>query len=115
MVLREAITNVVRHSGAGHCRIRLEAEGDRALLTVRDDGRGGRASGAERGLRGSGLRGMEERLSELGGSLRIVGDDGWVIEARLPCNRSRLASESASREAASEPGGSVRLAGEGRA
>ena len=41
MCLREAITNVVRHSAARRCRVNLVREGRRMRLTVEDDGRGG--------------------------------------------------------------------------
>lgn len=61
-VLRESITNVVRHSGASACRVLLGP----SSLTVEDDGRG------PSGLReGNGLRGVRERVDAAGGSLRV--------------------------------------------
>lgn len=61
-VLREAITNVVRHSGASVCRVALGA----STLTVEDDGRG------PSGLReGNGLRGVRERVDLAGGTVQI--------------------------------------------
>jgi len=61
-VLREVVTNVVRHSGASMCRVVLEA----SALTVEDDGRG------PSGLReGNGLRGVRERVDVAGGVVRI--------------------------------------------
>ncbi len=61
--LREAVTNVVRHSGATHCVIVVS---DREL-TVTDDGRG-----REDGPEGNGLRGMRDRVVEAGGSFVIT-------------------------------------------
>jgi two-component system sensor histidine kinase DesK len=60
-VLREAATNVVRHSRAAHVEIRLDASG----LTVRDDGVGWG------GVEGNGVRGMRERVEAAGGTLRL--------------------------------------------
>ncbi len=59
-VLREAITNVVRHSDARRCEVRLGP----SWLEVRDDGSGGEPNGS-----GSGLAGLRERLAPLGGTL----------------------------------------------
>ncbi|HEY7859637.1 MAG TPA: sensor histidine kinase [Candidatus Nanopelagicales bacterium] len=63
-VVREAVTNVVRHSGASRCLIRVERDG----IEVRDDGRGGAARGADDNSRtiGSGLIGLGRRVEEVG-------------------------------------------------
>jgi two-component system sensor histidine kinase DesK len=62
-VLREAVTNVVRHSQASVCRVTLGP----SSLTVEDDGRG------PSGLReGNGLRGVRERVDAAGGVLRVL-------------------------------------------
>lgn len=76
--LREAVTNVIRHAGARHCWISLRAEEGRAVLEVRDDGRGG--SQAE----GSGLSGMRERLRPLAGTLERDGRDGTRLLMTMP-------------------------------
>ena len=76
-VLREAVTNVVRHSGAGRCAIRLSAAG----LVVEDDGRGLRGA-----KEGNGIRGLRERVAGAGGSLMLgPGPDGrgTRLEVRL--------------------------------
>ncbi len=71
--LREAVTNVIRHSGARSCRIRLIDGGPELSLEVSDDGRGFSQSDTQAGQAapGSGLRGMSERLSAVGGRLSI--------------------------------------------
>lgn len=67
-VLREAVTNVVRHSGAQRCRVELQ----QSCLTVSDDGRG-----LGHSPEGNGLRGLRERVKGTAGSFAIgPGDDG---------------------------------------
>ena len=71
-IVQEALTNVVRHSGAGRAAVVLEipAEGPDAgqlTVTVDDDGRG--AAGAPEG---NGLTGMRERAAALGGTVRFL-------------------------------------------
>jgi two-component system, NarL family, sensor histidine kinase DesK len=83
MVLREAVTNVVRHAQARSCLVRLEFQGARCLLEVSDDGRGGD------GPEGSGLTGMRERLRALGGELlRRSGPAGTSLRASIPAPTS---------------------------
>lgn len=66
--LREAVTNVVRHSQAGRCAVRLVRGG----ISVTDDGRGMDGTGE-----GNGLRGIRERIEHHGGSLVVgAGPDG---------------------------------------
>lgn len=62
-VSREAITNVIRHSGASRVEITLSPRS----LTVADNGRG-----IPEGRVGNGLRGLQERVSDLGGILKIT-------------------------------------------
>jgi two-component system sensor histidine kinase DesK len=75
--LREAVTNVIRHSGARTCRIRL-IPGDHELsLEVSDDGHGPASQEARdpSALNGAGLRGMSERLGTAGGRLTLGAAD----------------------------------------
>jgi two-component system, NarL family, sensor histidine kinase DesK len=80
--LREAVTNVIRHSGARNCRVRLADRAGELSLEVTDDGRGVRDERAPQG--GSGLHGMSERLSSLGGSLSLGSDHGFRLRATVP-------------------------------
>lgn len=75
--VREAVTNVIRHSEARHCEVRLTARS----VEVRDDGIGADADL----LRGSGLLGLQERATSLGATLvtRVL-DPGWAVEVILP-------------------------------
>jgi len=65
-VLREGITNVVRHSGAVRCRVRLTA----STVLVEDDGVGPGSAAA-----GSGLAGLRERVANAGGTVNIGASD----------------------------------------
>jgi two-component system, NarL family, sensor histidine kinase DesK len=72
--LREAVTNVIRHSGAKTCRIRLVQHPGELSLEVSDDGRGPGQDAAS-GHGGAGLRGMSERLDTVGGRLSLGPSD----------------------------------------
>jgi two-component system, NarL family, sensor histidine kinase DesK len=63
--VREAATNVIRHSGARHCELRISAGMDDTTLEVVDDGAGGPAS--ESSASGHGLAGLTERARSLAG------------------------------------------------
>jgi two-component system sensor histidine kinase DesK len=88
--LREAVTNVIRHSGAKNCFISL-SRGDGSLsLQVRDDGRGCPAQDPDRPAEspsstGTGLHGMSERLGAVGGGLELrPGPQGFCLVATVP-------------------------------
>jgi two-component system sensor histidine kinase DesK len=78
LVVREAVTNIVRHAHASHCRIFLEQDAARTMLLVEDDGLGGIRD------EGSGLRGMRERVASLDGSLQILSDKGTRLVIEVP-------------------------------
>jgi len=78
LVLREAVTNVVRHAGARHCHLTLAWEGAGLRLEVADDGRGGG------GPEGSGLSGIRERVTALGGRVLRDGAGGTRLTVHLP-------------------------------
>ncbi|MFH8800088.1 sensor histidine kinase [Streptomyces sp. NPDC017936] len=83
--LREAVTNVVRHSGAGRCTVELlrrqSLDGPVLELSVEDDGSGGSGDGP-----GNGLTGLTERLEKAGGTLEAGGSarNGFRLVARAP-------------------------------
>lgn len=92
-VVREAVTNAVRHSGAAHCRITIEGTPERVRLTVDDDGAGAPAQPAPEGVGGTGLQGLTERLAAAGGSLRAGPSPrgGFTVTAELPVDGERPA------------------------
>ncbi|MER6961417.1 sensor histidine kinase [Streptomyces sp. NPDC000618] len=82
-IVQEALTNVVRHSGSRHARVRLERSGAVLRLRIDDDGP---ATGAEAGGSGNGLAGMRERAAALGGTIEAGPrpDGGFRVLAVLP-------------------------------
>lgn len=76
--LREAVTNVVRHSGASRCAVRLFEAGGEVCLEVEDNGVSGNLP------EGLGLRGMCERLELLGGRLERRTGEGTRLRIYLP-------------------------------
>ncbi|MEU6661337.1 sensor histidine kinase [Streptomyces sp. NPDC046821] len=84
-VVREAVTNVVRHSGAARCEISVDGGPERVRLRVHDNGRGAAAEPPRPGVGGTGLKGLTERLGSAGGSL-VTGPAtrGFTVTAELP-------------------------------
>ncbi|MET7377261.1 sensor histidine kinase [Streptomyces sp. NPDC005526] len=84
-IVQEALTNVVRHSGSRHARVRMDIdrEGGALRLRVDDDGP---ATGADAGGSGNGLAGMRERAAALGGGIEAGPrpGGGWRVGAVLP-------------------------------
>jgi len=86
-VVREAVTNVVRHSHAATCVFELDGMPGRVRLTVTDDGPGPAPDALPRpGVGGTGLTGLTERLAAAGGSLEAGPrpQGGFVLTAELP-------------------------------
>jgi len=85
-IAQEALSNVVRHAGAGHAVVRLAARAPGLWLTVWDDGGRWRDTGGAPRGDGSGLTNMRERLEAYGGRLQVESDPGtgtW-LRAVLP-------------------------------
>ncbi|TVO53197.1 sensor histidine kinase [Denitromonas halophila] len=87
--LQEALTNVLKHSGATQVRIALEAVGQHLRMCVIDNGRG-RAAAVARDA-GNGIRGMRERAAMVGGLLRIEDAQaaGVMIAWELPLDATK--------------------------
>ncbi|WP_055613709.1 histidine kinase [Streptomyces phaeochromogenes] len=85
IVLREAVTNLLRHSAARHCRIEFgEADGQR-WLAISNDGVEDGVSRTEAGRRGGGLGNLADRLGTVGGELNVTTEWGWFhLRAVLP-------------------------------
>jgi signal transduction histidine kinase len=81
-VVAEALTNVARHSGAGGATVTVRRAGDRLLLRVDDDGRGG----AEE-ARGSGITGIRRRVEAYDGRFSLTSPPGGptTMQVELPC------------------------------
>jgi signal transduction histidine kinase len=83
-ILQEALTNVLRHSGARHADVNVRYDHGSLTVSVADDGRG-RSEDDRRGT-GYGITGMRERAEAVGGSLEAGprSGGGFVVRADLP-------------------------------
>ncbi|NJP76642.1 sensor histidine kinase [Streptomyces sp. AA8] len=82
-IVQEALTNVVRHAGTGHCRVTIDYGDEELSVEVVDDGRGATGNGSAHGF---GIIGMRERVGLLGGRLSAGPrpEGGFRVAARLP-------------------------------
>jgi signal transduction histidine kinase len=84
-IVQEALTNAVRHSGAGQVDVFVGYSAQAVTIVVRDDGRGGVERAAAEP--GHGLAGMRERAELLGGTLTagsLGAGQGFEVRAMLP-------------------------------
>jgi signal transduction histidine kinase len=81
-VVAESITNVARYARASHARVAVTREGARVRLEVTDDGIGGADP-----AKGSGLRGLADRVAALDGRLDVESTPGrgTTVRAVIPC------------------------------
>jgi signal transduction histidine kinase len=81
-VVAEALTNVVKYAEANRAVVDIRRRGPDLWVTVSDDGVGGASIGA-----GSGLRGLQDRVAAVGGTLTVASAPGrgTRLTARLPC------------------------------
>jgi signal transduction histidine kinase len=88
-VVQECLTNIHRHSGSSHAKIRLRQREHEVFVEIEDKGKGIPAEKIQEmalaGAPGVGIRGMRERLRQLGGTMEINSNgSGTVIAVRLP-------------------------------
>ncbi|WML57049.1 sensor histidine kinase [Neobacillus sp. PS2-9] len=82
MCLKEAVNNVVKHSGAKNCIISIEQSSKETVLTIRDDGKF--KGDTDKLAEGHGLIGMKERLEFINGGLELVTKEGTTLIIRVP-------------------------------
>jgi len=83
LVVQEALTNVLRHSGATSARVEVTADGGSLVVSVVDDGQGGDVT------EGLGLGSMRSRVERLGGTLSIGPTQrGFEVRASIPTGAS---------------------------
>ena len=82
LIMREAVTNVVRHAEAQHCQLRIAPNNGNCVFEIEDDGRGGFQA------EGNGLRGMRERVEALGGTLVRDSSSGTKLKFEFPLTTS---------------------------
>jgi two-component system NarL family sensor kinase len=95
-VLQESLTNVHRHSGSETAEVRLLAGNGNAMLEIEDKGKGFDEAILEQGgedwmgALGVGVRGMNERMRQLGGKLEIITKEaGTLVRATIPQKHAR--------------------------
>jgi two-component system NarL family sensor kinase len=100
-VLQESLTNVQRHSGSTTAEITISRSAKEVVLEVADHGKGlpaeilAKGSQDWMGSLGVGLRGMSERMHQLGGSLEICSNEkGTRIRATLPLQELQSRTDS---------------------
>jgi signal transduction histidine kinase len=81
-IVAEALTNVAKHAHATLVRVAMALSNGRLVIEVSDDGGGGADTS-----RGSGLAGLAERVSALGGWMRVLSPQGGptTVMVELPC------------------------------
>lgn len=91
-VLQESLTNVHRHSGSKTVEVRLLVKDGMAILEIEDKGKGlspqllAQSSQNWTGGLGVGVRGMNERTRQLGGTLELLSSEcGTTVRAKMPC------------------------------
>ncbi|MEF3302063.1 sensor histidine kinase [Paenibacillus sp. GYB003] len=80
MCIREAVNNVVNHSGADECSVLIEQSDTDTVITIRDNGQGipdGRKEG-------NGIKGMRERMEFVNGNLEIRSENGTRVVLTVP-------------------------------
>lgn len=90
-IIQEAVTNIFRHSGAKKSIISLVERDGSIVVTVRDDGKGVEEQVIQLSpdSLGIGIGGMRQRVSELGGSLRLANaHPGTIVEVVIPARRA---------------------------
>ncbi|MCY9398521.1 sensor histidine kinase [Bacillus haynesii] len=80
MCIREAATNIVKHSRATHCTISISQTDEKISIAIKDDGIGMN----QQTPFGNGLRGMKERLALIDGALDVSTHNGTVLSIAVP-------------------------------
>jgi two-component system sensor histidine kinase DesK len=95
MCLREALTNVVRHSRAAACTVKLAADESEIRCTIEDDGKGMDQQSAEMSGMGNGIAGMRQRLALLEGQLTMesASGKGLKMTMHIPIVRKQYGGE----------------------
>jgi signal transduction histidine kinase len=85
-ILREAVSNIIKHSGASHCEVRCGIDGGDFQLVVQDNGRGIPLELDGRLDRGHGMSSMKHRAKQLQGQCLVESGPGYgtVIRLTLP-------------------------------
>ncbi len=94
MCVREAVTNIIRHSDANNCWIQFSHDRAQVKLSISDDGEPLKQEIAM----GSGLKGMQDRLAIMGGDLTIRQNQGLHLQIQLPTSAISNQSHQSNRD-----------------
>jgi PAS domain S-box-containing protein len=100
-ICQESLTNIHRHSGSARADVRLWIENGKIVLEIKDEGKGAPPGVLEfsedaLGTLGVGLRGMNERVRQLGGKLELMSSNkGMTVRAAIPIPNATPAGKSA--------------------
>ncbi|MBI5471925.1 MAG: ATP-binding protein [Ignavibacteriae bacterium] len=83
LILKEAITNIARHSNASKVHISLRQSDGQFTMTIADDGKGLNGDEANRKRTGHGLRNMQMRAERVGGTVEILHEQGVTVVFRM--------------------------------
>lgn len=91
LAFKEALNNVVRHSGATEVTVKILTASDQLIITIHDNGRGMKPGESQPGQSHDGLAGMRDRLAHLGGTFLITSQagQGTTVEFRIPMPQPR--------------------------
>ncbi|WP_019637078.1 sensor histidine kinase [Paenibacillus fonticola] len=91
MCLKEAVTNIVKHSSATACSVVLEPARGEVVVRIKDNGVGVPSESVY--YKGNGLRGMKERLEFVNGSMEIVSNGGTQLTIKVPSSLKQPVKE----------------------
>jgi signal transduction histidine kinase len=98
-VLQESLSNIHRHSGSQTAVVRLQIKDGLASLEISDLGKGtppialGESQQNTLQTQGVGIRGMSERMRQLGGDIQFTSTrQGTTVVARVPCEKSYISA-----------------------
>lgn len=80
MCLKEAVTNVVKHSNATKCQIHIEQNSVEVIMTIKDNGKGI----GQMNFSGNGLKGIYERLDFINGNVNFETEGGTIVKITVP-------------------------------
>jgi signal transduction histidine kinase len=82
-IVRESVSNMLRHADARHGKVVLKCQAQSILLEVSDDGRGGAARGLNGSKRGHGMSNIQTRVAKMNARLTLVSEKGMGTRIRI--------------------------------